>query len=338
MQGGINLGAHNDREPELARLVCERFPAAEKVRFTNSGTEANLMAITTACAVSGKKKVIVFEGGYHGALLYFGPSGSPINVPFPYLTAQFNDLESVKSILEAEGDDIACIIVEAMQGSGGCIPAQPGFLEGLAKIAKEAGIILILDEVMTSRFGRHGAHHMFGISPDLITLGKWVGGGMSFGAFGGKASIMDHYDPERPGAFAHAGTFNNNVLSMNAGIAALSEVFTSDKAQWLHERGERFRGQIQTLFEKHDANFCVTGQSSLMAIHPLPELPSCVADLAAGNEAAKELLYLDLLDEGIYIASRGFMALTIALTDDHLDQFLGVLDQILTRRKPVFCS
>ena len=334
--GGINLGAHNTAEPKLARLVCERFPAIQKVRFTNSGTEANLMAVSTARAVTGRNKVMVFRGGYHGALLYFGLSGSPVNAPFEYVLADYNDIGSVDAALHEYGKEIACILVEPMQGSAGCIPAANGFLEKLAELALENGSMLIFDEVMTSRFGRHGAHDLHGVIPDLITLGKWVGGGMSFGAFGGESAIMDNYDPAAPVAIPHAGTFNNNVVSMHAGIAALESAFTPDKAEALHAAGEQFRSSLAALFKAHGGFFQVTGQGSLMNIHAVEGVIRSVEDLRHANNEARELLFLDLLQAGYYIANRGFIALSTAVSREHLDEFLNTVEGILEKRKAVF--
>ena len=338
LDAGINLSAHNSKEGELARLISERFPAIEKVRFTNSGTEANLMAISTARAITGKQKVLVFEGGYHGALLYFGSAGSPINAPFSYVKCPYNDPASLEKLVIEHGDDLACIIVESMQGSGGCISGTPEFLSALRPVADKAGAMLILDEVMTSRFSRHGAGEMFGIKPDLTTLGKWVGGGMSFGAFGGKADIMDHYDPARPDAIRHAGTFNNNSISMNAGIAALSEAFTSDYAETLHVKGEKLRADLNSLLENQNVDLSACGMRSLMNIHAMKTIPSRVKELAQCNDQVRQLLFLDLLERGYYIAERGFIALSMEITDQDLSGFIKAMEEIIEARKAVLQS
>ncbi|MBV6657504.1 MAG: aminotransferase class III-fold pyridoxal phosphate-dependent enzyme [Devosiaceae bacterium] len=333
---GVNLSAHNGYEPELARLVVERFPAMRKVRFTNSGTEANMMAIATARATTGREKVMVFRGGYHGAVLYFGGDGLPINAPFPYVVARYNDPASVSAVIDEHGDELACIIIEPMLGSSGCIPAHDGFLAHVRAEADRCGALLIFDEVMTSRFGPNGASALFGVTPDLVTLGKWVGGGMSFGAFGGSDALMALYDPTQPNALPHAGTFNNNVVSMSAGIAALSEAFTSADAERLHARGEALSARIASIFERHGGTFQVTGVGSLMNIHAVRDPIVRPEDLAGSNEAAKELLFLDLLDAGIYIARRGFIALSVAATDDDLDTFTRRLDDCLAARETVY--
>lgn len=335
LEGGVNLGAHGTAEVELATRVLARFPAIESVRFTNSGTEANLMAVSTARHVTGRAKVMVFDGAYHGALLSFGGGGTPVNAPFPYVLARYNDTAGAVCAIEENGHDLACVLVEPMLGAGGCIPAAPGFLEALREATAAAGALLVLDEVMTSRFGRHGAGHLLGIRPDLVTLGKWVGGGLSFGAFGGRADIMAVYDPSTPGAVPHAGTFNNNALTMRAGVAALDEAFTPDIAEALHARGEGLRARLAALFADHGVALSVTGAGSLMTVHATAGPVASPEDLASAEPAARELVFLDLLERGFYMANRGFIALSTAVTDEELDAFLAALDAILAERRTV---
>jgi len=333
LDDGINFGAHTAHEERLARLVVARFPAIEKVRFTNSGTEANLMAIVTARHATGRARVMVFKGGYHGGLLAFAGGGSPINAPFPVVVARYNDAAAARAAILEAGDTLACVLVEPMMGSGGCIPADPGFLAALRQATAETGAFLILDEVMTSRLWRGGAQARHGLSPDLVSLGKWVGGGMSFGAFGGRAEIMDLYDPARPGALAHAGTFNNNVLSMRAGAAALERVFTADAAEALHARGDELRHRLNAVFERHGVVWQATGIGSLLNLHPVRGPIRSVDDLAGADERLRELMFLDLLARGVYIAKRGFMALSLAVTDADLDRFAGIVEEIVAERK-----
>lgn len=335
LDGGVNLGGHNLFEAELARQVVARFAAIEQVRFTNSGTEANLMAIATARAFTRRPKVLVFRGGYHGGLLYFGGGGIPINAPYDFIVAPYNDAETTARLIRDNASDLACVLTEAMMGSGGCIPARPDFLAMLREETRAAGALLVLDEVMTSRFGRSGAHGLLGLDPDLVTFGKWIGGGMSFGAFGGRAEIMAMYDPSRPDSLPHAGTFNNNVLSMAAGVAALSQVFTPEVAEALHARGERLRERLNGLFRAADVALQATGQGSLMTIHALRGAVTGPDDLAAGDDRIKELVFLDLLERGFYIARRGFIALSLAIDDAAIEQFLAALRDIVAERKPL---
>jgi glutamate-1-semialdehyde 2,1-aminomutase len=338
LDGGVNLGGHNRYEARLARLVTERFPAIELVRFTNSGTEANLMAVATSRVFTKRTKVLVFKAGYHGGLLYFGGGGIPINAPFPFIVAPFNNMKATRALIREHAADLACVLTEAMLGSSGCLPGDPAFLAMLDEETKAAGALLVLDEVMTSRFGRGGAHQLLGLKPDIVTLGKWVGGGMSFGAFGGRADIMALYDPTRTGAMPHAGTFNNNVLSMSAGIAALSTVFTPEVAEKLHARGETLRIRLNALFRKHSVPMQMTGQGSLMNLHALAGPVRGPDDLADSDERIKELVFLDLLERGFYIARRGFIALSLMINDAHLDRFVAAMDSILADRAVVLSN
>ena len=227
LASGIVLGAPNRYEVELAELVCARFPAVDRVRFCNSGTEANLMAIGLARAVTGREKVLVFEGAYHGGVLFFkeGESG-PVNAPFPFVFGRYNDTEATLAVIERHGSELAAILVEPMMGSGGCIEGDREFLGALREAADRHGALLLFDEVMTSRLGPGGRQGELGILPDLTTLGKYIGGGLTFGGFGGRADLMERFDPRRPDAIPHAGTFNNNVLTMSAGIVGLRDIFT----------------------------------------------------------------------------------------------------------------
>ncbi|MEM8551603.1 MAG: aminotransferase class III-fold pyridoxal phosphate-dependent enzyme [Pseudomonadota bacterium] len=335
IDGGLNLGANTQTEAEFARQVVARFPAMERVRFTNSGTEANLLAIATARYATGRDKVMVFAGGYHGGVLYFGGGGSPINAPFHYLTAPFNDGEAACAMIRQAGDSLACVIVEPMLGASGALPAADGFLRALREATLETGALLIFDEVMTSRFGRSGAGALHGVRPDLMTLGKWVGGGMSFGAFGGAAHLMDLYDPARADALPHAGTFNNNTLTMHAGIAALSEAFTPDIAEDLHRRGEVLRERLNGICRSADVALSFTGEGSLLALHGTARPIRTPRDLIHSDDRLKELVFFDLLDRGYYIARRGFMALSVALTDAQLNGFADAFQDIVAVRQPM---
>jgi glutamate-1-semialdehyde 2,1-aminomutase len=197
MEGGINLGGHNMLEGRFAAAVQARWPAMERLRFTNSGTEANLLALSTAVAVTGKRQVMVFAGGYHGAVFVFS-GGANINAPFDWLVAPYNDAQATLALLEANASTLAAVILEPMLGGGGCIPATADFLHALREATARLGVLLVFDEVMTSRLAPGGLGGAHGVAPDLMTLGKYVGGGMSFGAFGGRAELIDRYDPARP--------------------------------------------------------------------------------------------------------------------------------------------
>ena len=220
LDNGISFGASNMTEAVFARVVCERF-GLQRVRFTNSGTEANLLAISVGRIFTRRKRVLVFNGAYHGAVFGFAAGGSPINAPFEFVIAPYNDIPRTRALIAEHAADLAVVMLEPMIGSGGCIPATAAFLAMLRAETTRIGALLILDEVMTSRLAPGGLQSVFGVQPDLTTFGKYIGGGMSFGAFGGRSEIMDLFDPRRADALPHAGTFNNNVLTMSAGLAGL---------------------------------------------------------------------------------------------------------------------
>ncbi len=330
MTSGWALGATHPNEIRFAELMVDRFPSLERVRFTNSGTEANLMAIATARHVTGRSTIIVFDGGYHGGVLTYGAGGRAINVPFDTEVATFNDLDSVASVLERRGEEIAAIVVEPMLGSGGCIPGEPSFLEGLRSLCDRHGSLLIFDEVMTSRLSPGGAQQRYGVMPDLTTFGKYLAGGMSFGAFGGRADILSVFDTGRSstdGPYAgleslgHAGTFNNNVLTMAAGVATLEQVATADAIGALNDKGERLRADLAAIFARSGLPMSVSGLGSLMNVHAVPGPVRSPSDLTASDERYRELFFFDMLDAGFYLARRGFIALSIPVTDAQLDRF-----------------
>ncbi len=316
LEFGLNIGGHTELEGILAAAITARIPSIERVRFTNSGTEGNLMALALARAYTKRSKVLVFTGGYHGGVLYYRQGGAAINAPFDTLMATYNDADSVRALARANARDLACILMEPMFGSTGCIPADREFLAAVREIANETGALLIFDEVMTSRLAPGGLQGVHGIRPDLTTLGKYVGGGMSFGAFGGREDIMALFDPSKPGALPHAGTFNNNVLTMSAGIAAMTEILTPAAVTAVNARGDQLRERLNAIVKAAGARMQFTGRGSMMAVHFAHGPIRNEADADRGNQDLKELLFFDLLDRGVYIARRGMIVLSLAQDDD----------------------
>jgi len=336
LAGGLNFGAHTETEARFAAAVCARFPSIELVRFTNSGTEANLMAVSAARAITGRPKILVFAGGYHGGVFYFRGHGSPLNAPFDFLVSRYNDLKAVEDLIRPCRTELAAILVEPMQGTTGCIPAERGFLAGLRALADDTGALLIFDEVMTSRLASGGLQQVHGILPDLTTLGKYLGGGMSFGAFGGRADIMEHFDPRRPDAFQHAGTFNNNVLTMNAGLVGLTQVYTPERAHTLNEWGDRLRRRLNTIVQQHGLAMQFTGLGSMMSVHMTDRPIRSEEDAAAGNDALRDLFWFDLVASGIWFAKRGMFALSIAIDDGDADKLAAAVEDFAQTRASLF--
>lgn len=330
MSDGISLAGHNVYEARLARLLVDRFPALQLVRFTNSGTEANLMAISLARVVTGRPGIAVMRGGYHGGLLYYGGGGSPVNAPYEAVVLDYNDVEGARLAIRDYADRLAAVVVEPVLGSGGVIPAIPEFLAMLREETTAHGILLILDEVMTSRLSPQGAAPLYDVRPDLLTLGKYLGGGLSFGAFGGRADLMVRFDPSQPGALPHAGTFNNNVLSMAAGLAGLTEVLDDATLDAVNARGDRLRAALNRVMAPY--GWIATGMGSMVGVHPVAGPVRSPADLAGADDRRRELLFLDLLERGYYMAPRGFIALSIEVTDDDVAGFVDTVGACLAGR------
>ena len=324
MKGGINLTGHNLLEGRLARLICERFPQIEQLRFTNSGTEANLMAVTAALHFTGRRKIVVFSGGYHGGVLGFGAKPLPTTVPFDFLVLPYNDEKTAREQIDKHGPEIAAVLLEPMQGASGCIPGRLEFLQALRESATRVGALLIFDEVMTSRLAPHGLANKLGIRCDLTTLGKYIGGGMSFGAFGGRADVMALFDP-RTGPLAHSGTFNNNVLTMAAGHAGLTKLFTPEAAGALADRGDAMRKRLNALCAGEGVAMQFTGIGSLMNAHFVGGEVRSTDDLAPVDARLRQLLFFHLLSEGIYTSPRGFVVLSLPLSDADIDRYVAAI-------------
>jgi glutamate-1-semialdehyde 2,1-aminomutase len=335
LDGGINLSGHTLLEAKLARVVCDRIPSLDLVRFTNSGTEANLMALATATVATGRRKILVFDGGYHGGVLYFGGGGAPVNAPHQFVVGRYNDVAHVRELIEQHGPELAAILVEPMLGSGGCIPGDRDFLQALREGATRCGAVLIFDEVMTSRLSPGGLQEALGIIPDMTTLGKYIGGGMSFGAFGGRADLMERYDPRRPDALPHAGTFNNNVLTMSAGLAGMTEIFTGEAALELTALGEDLRRRLNACGAAHGAPIRFTGYGSLMAVHFSEKPVRTPQDALAAHQGLKELFFFDMLERGIYFARRGMLILSLPIGTAECDRLVEAVEDFLATRAPL---
>ncbi len=342
---GIVLGGPNRYEATLAETICARFPSIDQVRFTNSGTEANLLALAAARLATGRQAVMVMEGGYHGGVLYFGQHKSPLNVAGPWVFGIYNDIEATSAVIEREAHGLAAILIEPMLGAGGGICAEPAFLAMLRGSCDRHGIVLIFDEVMTSRMSHGGLQTRLGIIPDMTTLGKYLGGGLSFGAFGGKAKLMERFDPRRPDAVSHAGTFNNNVLSMAAGLAAATRVSTAERLDDLWAAGEELRAGLNALAQARDVPIQVLGTGSILGFHfqrgPIrrPQDVWPTDPLAARIQAdLYALLHLSLIESGCYIARRGYVTLSLPMGDADIARLPAAFDAFLERHGPVIAD
>ena len=321
LKSGIVLGGPNEYEADLAALVKGRFPSIDLIRFTNSGTEANLMALVTARAATGRSHIMAFEGGYHGGVLAFKSGPSAVNAPFPMVMATYNDTDATLTLIEKHKHELAAIILEPMMGGGGAIAADRAFLQALRDASAKHGIVLIFDEVMTSRLSPGGLQEAHGIRPDMTSLGKYIGGGFSFGAFGGARRLMDRYDPTKPGSLAHAGTFNNNVMSMAAGAVGLREIYTPEAARALSAAGESLKQRLNAVFAQKNVAMQATGVGSLLSIHFQRKPIRRPADVDSADEK-RALFHLEMMQRGYYLARRGYMALSVVLEPKDYDGFV----------------
>ena len=310
--GGISAGIRRWRR--LAEILIERFPSLERLRFVNSGTEANMFNVQLARVVTGRPGVLGFQGCYHGGFLTFTAKTNPLNVPFETVVGTYNDVEGTAALIDAHADRLAAVIVEPLVGGGGCIPASLDFLRMLRERTERHGIMLIFDEVMTSRLSPGGMQAVTGVTPDLTSLGKYIGGGFSAGAFGGRAEVMDRFDPRRGDALPHSGTYNNNVFTLSAGIAGLTRAYTPEAAKTLNARGEALRARLNGIVQRAGVAMQFLGYGSMMAVHMQRGEVRSPGDAAKGNAKLRELFFFDLFAQGIYVMPRrALMALALPI-------------------------
>jgi glutamate-1-semialdehyde 2,1-aminomutase len=335
LDNGITMGAPTRYERELAGLLCERFPALEQVRFCNSGTEANLMALSTARVVTGRDKIIAFNGGYHGGVIKFLGGVCPLNMPFDFVLANYNDIDGTAALIDEVGDDLAAVIVEPILGAGGNIQGNRKFLHMLREKTTEFGALLIFDEVKTARLGPAGVQGMLGLHADLTTLGKFIGGGLPTGAFGGSAELMAQFNPRNKGALAHAGTFNNNVCTMAAGRAAMGEVYTAQHAAEFLDYSEAFRLSLNDMFAAKAVPMYANGLGSMIAIHFNSKPTKRPSDITAGCQSLRPLLHMEMLLDGVLLCSRGDLFVSLPMEEAHLSKARLALEKFADRYKPL---
>jgi glutamate-1-semialdehyde 2,1-aminomutase len=341
----FSYGAPTYREIEMAELICTMVPSIEKVRMVNSGTEACMSAIRAARGYTGRSKIIKFEGCYHGHgdsfLIAAGSGaytmGSPDSlgvtqgVANDTLTAPYNDLEAVKILVEANPKQIACIILEPVVGNMGCVLPQAGFLEGLRSICDKEGIILIFDEVMTGfRLARGGAQELFGITPDMTTLGKIIGGGLPVGAYGGKKEIMDSVSPV--GKVYQAGTLSGNPLAMAAGLAMLTELNENpDIYTKLEQITRRICEGIANSLKKYNLPYTINRIGSMYSLFFTDQNVIDFQTAKTCNTGLFGKYFHTMLQKGVYLAPSQFesLFLSLALSDADIGHIVRANEEAL---------
>jgi len=332
MASGASFGAPTERETILADLVIEAVPSIEMVRMVSSGTEATMSAIRLARGFTGRDKILKFSGCYHGhadSLLVKAGSGAatfgvpdspgvPADVAKLTLTAEYNSLDSVKGLIAENKDTIACVIVEPVAGNMGTIPPREGFLEGLREICTNEGILLIFDEVMSGfRVAYGGAQELYGITPDMTTLGKIIGGGLPVGAFGGKRAIMEKLSPS--GGVYQAGTLSGNPLAMSAGIATLNILKQPGFYKKLEESSRAVAEGIAKAARNAGYPLYSTRVGSMFCaffskdeVFDWPTASQC-------DTKAFSAYFLAMLDAGIYLAPSQFETAFVSAAHSEVD-------------------
>ncbi|MCH1598279.1 MAG: glutamate-1-semialdehyde 2,1-aminomutase [Pseudomonadales bacterium] len=319
-QKALSFGAPTEIEIELAESIISRVPSMERVRMVNSGTEATMSAIRLARGFTGRDMIVKFSGCYHGhsdsllvkagsGVLTLGLPNSP-GVPEDLakhtLTAPFNDSEAIDSLMTTYGDRVACIIVEPIAGNMGCIPPQTGYLQKLQDLCRHHGTVLIFDEVMTGfRVARGGAQELYGITPDLTTLGKIVGGGLPVGAFGGRADIMNCIAPAGP--VYQAGTLSGNPLAMAAGLATLNHL-TQEVYEDLTTTTQTLVDGILAAANKHGIQLCENHVCGMFSFFFGRDEVINYDDVAGSNVEQFNAFFHKMLEQGVYLAPSAFEA------------------------------
>ncbi len=341
-------------QTDLAKLLVERFPGLDLVRFTNSGTEANMHALRIARAFTGKTKIIKTEGGYHGTTDVFEASVDPNlkkagnldkikvipesrgvskNALKDVIVTPFNDVERTKKIIEENYKEVACLIIEPVMGSAGQITPLSEYLKAVRELTERYGILLIFDEVVTGRLSYGGAQELYGITPDITSLGKIIGGGTPVGAFGGREDIMKLYDPREKKMY-HSGTFNGNAVTMAAGVATMT-AYDRSAVAYVNELGDRFRAGLCALVEKMGLRIQINGIGSLYNTVFTDKPVISYRDMASSYEDLNQLLYMVLLTKGVFIAPRGMFCMSTAMKPKDIDFGLRKTEEALEEMRPV---
>lgn len=338
IENGTSFGAPTEIEIKVAKLITELVPSVEMVRMVNSGTEATMSAVRAARGFTGKEKIIKFEGCYHGHADFFlikaGSGALTLGVPTSpgvtksnaadTLIADFNDIESVKKLIEANKNDIAAVIIEAVAGNMGVVKSDDKFIKELRTICDEEKIILIFDEVMTGfRVAKGGAQELLSIKPDLSTFGKIIGGGLPVGAFGGRKDIMEMISPAGP--VYQAGTLSGNPLAMSAGYAALNFIKNNPILyNELEEKAKYLEEGFKENLNKINKNFIINRVGSMLTLFFTEEKVSDFNTAVKSDTGMYGKYFHEMLNNGIYLPPAQFEAFFVstAHTEEDLDKTL----------------
>ncbi|MFC2062519.1 aspartate aminotransferase family protein [Chloroflexota bacterium] len=333
----IALSAPTDSVYEWAKLICDRVPSIERIRFCCSGSEANMFAIRAARAYTGKDKVLKMEGGYHGTYdpleTSVGwqklPIGLPKSIESDVLVTRFNDKDKAEAIITKNRDKLAAVIVEGIIGAGGMIPPEYNYLQFLREVTEKNDILLILDEVISFRLAYGGAQEIYNIKPDLTVLGKVIGGGLPVGAFGGREDIMAVFSPKREPHAHHTGTFVATPLVVAAGIATLNEL-TTEAIERINQLGDLLANGMKRALADLKINAQVTGYGSLHQVHFTSELVTHAAVSTSQNKELLHLFHLSMLNKGICIPARCMFSVSTPMVESEITQTVNAVHSIIS--------
>ncbi|MBA2595381.1 MAG: aspartate aminotransferase family protein [Chloroflexia bacterium] len=357
---GTAFPAPNEAQTKLAEIIVDRVASVDMVRFCNSGTEAVMNALRAARAFTGRELVIKMEGGYHGTyddvevsvhpdprdpasgpdhapIGVVGTRGVPRNTTENVIVTPMNDVDAVSRLMRERGDEVAALIVEPVMGSAGMLPADHAFLEALRALTLEHGALLIFDEVMSFRLEAGGVQEHYRVRPDLTTFAKIIGGGFPVGGFGGRASVMEQFDPLGPTPLWQSGTFNGNLITMAAGVAAM-EAYPPSEVARINALGERLRSGLRDTLAENDVEATVTGYGSFAGVHLGAREVRSYRDAAAVDKGLARLLHLTLLLEGVYAAPRLMMCTSTAMNEKTIDDVLAAFGRAVNGIRPALAA
>jgi glutamate-1-semialdehyde 2,1-aminomutase len=346
---GTSFGAPTEHEIHLAELITRAVPSVEMVRMVNSGTEATMSAIRLARGATGRDKIIKFDGCYHGhadtllveagsgvaTLNIPGSPGVPDSVTRHTLSLPYNDIHGFKEVMAGEGDQVACVIVEAVAGNMGMVPPVEGFLETLRSLTEKHGALLIIDEVMTGfRVAFGGAQSLYGIKPDLTCFGKIIGGGLPVGAYGGRRDLMEQIAPQGP--IYQAGTLSGNPLAMTAGIATMKELMKPGFYEAMEAKTERLIKGLTQAAQKTGIKASPRRVGSMFGMYFTDQTVTNFTEAKTSNLDHFTAYYTGMLEKGIYLAPSQFEAgfMSIAHTDEQIDTTIQAAEDVMKGLNP----
>jgi glutamate-1-semialdehyde 2,1-aminomutase len=340
---GSQYSSPTEGQYKVAKALCERVPGFERVRFLNSGTESTLFAMRTARAYTGKDKILKMTGGFHGTHDSVAAStkkgvitaGIPKGMTEDIMEVPFNDFDAVEKAVKENASELAAIIMEPFLGAGGVVMPKEGYLKHIRKITADNNVLLIFDEIFSFRVNFGGCQKLWGVTPDLTTVGKVVGGGLPIGILGGKKEIMNIYCHENTATpLYHSGTFNGYETVMQAGYAVLSK-YDEKAISYINGLGDNLQQKLLNCFKDNGLKIQSNQIGSLLNLHFYNEPISTPEQVLQSEEQLHALFHLALLNRGVFSIPRGLFILSIAMTKDDIDFLVKQIDDSLKELMPL---